>query len=86
MAAVLAARNRDAQIIGVVDQTSTTTDPAFESCRLGEAIQFVANASILGYDVRSAIVLSEESGTPNLRLRECDQLWTKYGQALLQSD
>lgn len=85
MAAALAARNSVAQIIGVLDCT-TKSDAAIDRCPLGEAIRFVANASILGYDVRAAMVIYGERGTPSLRARDCEQLWKKYGEALLQSD
>jgi hypothetical protein len=51
---------------------------------LGHAIQFVANASVLGYDVRGAIVLYGERGTPSLRISDCEHLWAQYGGALLQ--
>ncbi|TGQ32800.1 hypothetical protein EN859_027965 [Mesorhizobium sp. M00.F.Ca.ET.216.01.1.1] len=83
MAAALAARNKDAQILGVFD-TTTESDATIGSRRLGEAIQFVANASILGYDVRAAMVMYGKSGTPSLRARDCEQLWAKYGEALLR--
>jgi len=51
---------------------------------LGHAIQFVANASVLGYDVRGAMVLYGSPGTPSLRKWDCDRLWTQYGGHLLQ--
>ncbi|RRH94278.1 hypothetical protein EH240_27600 [Mesorhizobium tamadayense] len=85
MAAALEARNKEAQILGVLDPT-TKSDAAIDSCRLGEAVQFVANASILGYDVRAAMVLYGEPGSPSLRVRDCEQLWAKYGEALLRQD
>lgn len=47
MAAVLAARNKEAEIVGVVD-SANRTDAAVDIRRLGEAIQFLANAPILG--------------------------------------
>jgi hypothetical protein len=82
MAAKAAAKNEEAQILGIVD-TTTGSDAKIESCRLGEAIQFVANASILGYDVRAAMVFY---GTElhSLRRRDCEQLWSKYGETLLR--
>nr|WP_214477437.1 hypothetical protein [Mesorhizobium sp. dw_380] len=83
MAAALAARNKDAQILGVFD-TTTESAAAIGSCRLGEAVQFVANASILGYDVHAAIVSYGEPGSPSLRVRDCEQLWAKYGEALFR--
>ncbi len=51
---------------------------------LGRAIQFVANASVLGYDVRAAMVLYGEPGTPSLRVWDCEHLWAQYGGALVQ--
>jgi hypothetical protein len=83
MAAVLAARNEDARILGVFDVTNKT-DAAIERRRLGEAIQFVANAPILGYDVRAAVVMYGEPGTPSLRVGDCERLWARYGQSLLR--
>ncbi|RVC62916.1 MAG: hypothetical protein EOS65_12045 [Mesorhizobium sp.] len=82
MAAVLAARNTAAEILGVVD-SANKTDAAVDVRRLGEAVQFLANAQILGYDVRAAMVLYGDLGTPSLRARDCEQLWAKYGKALL---
>ena len=83
MAAALAARNEDAEILGVFDMTNNA-NAAIECRRLGEAIQFVANAPILGYDVRAAMVIYGEPGTPSLRVRDCERLWARYGQALLR--
>ncbi|AZO47720.1 MAG: hypothetical protein EOS58_27075 [Mesorhizobium sp.] len=82
MAAVLAVRNTAAEILGVVD-SANKTDAAVDVRRLGEAVQFLANAPILGYDVRAAMVLYGDLGTPTLRARDCEQLWAKYGKALL---
>ncbi|WP_348984247.1 hypothetical protein [Mesorhizobium mediterraneum] len=83
MASVLAARDEDAQILGVFD-AANKTDAAIDLRRLAEAIQFVGNASILGYDVRAAMVLYGKPGTPSLRASDCEQLWAKYGEALLR--
>ncbi|MBM2714556.1 hypothetical protein JQK88_25705 [Mesorhizobium caraganae] len=82
LAAVLAVRNKEAQILGVFDSTNKT-DATLDVRRLGEAVQFVANAPILGYDVRAAMVVYGDLGTPTLRARDCEQLWAKYGKALL---
>lgn len=82
MAAVLAVRNTAAEILGVVD-SANKTDAAVDVHRLGEAVQFLANAPVLGYDVRAAMVLYGDLGTPTLRARDCEQLWAKYGKALL---
>ncbi len=82
LAAVLAVRNKEAQILSVFDSTNKT-DATLDVRRLGEAVQFVANAPILGYDVRAAIVVYGDLGTPTLRARDCEQLWAKYGEALL---
>lgn len=49
--AVLAARNDDAEILGVLDLTNRT-EAKLGAIRLGNAIQFVANASVL--DMTSA--------------------------------
>ncbi|QND60506.1 hypothetical protein [Mesorhizobium huakuii] len=81
--AVLAARNDDAEILGVLDLTNRT-EAKLGAIRLGNAIQFVANASVLGYDVRAAMVFYGEPGTPSLRAKDCEQLWAQYGVALLQ--
>jgi len=83
MAAALAAKNEEAQILGVVDIT-TGSDAKIEPCRLGEAIQFVANASILGYDLRAAMVFYGRPELHSLRRRDCEQLWSKYGETLLR--
>jgi len=82
MAAVLAVRNKEAEIVGVVD-SANRTDAAVDIRRLGEAIHFLANAPILGYDVRAAMVVYGDLGTSTLRARDCEQLWAKYGKALL---
>lgn len=79
----LSSRNADAEILGVLD-LSNKTEAKFPIVRLGEAIQFVANASVLGYDVRAAMVFYGKSGTPSLRLIDCERLWAKYGAALLE--
>ena len=83
MAAALEARNQEAQILGVSDITNKANVP-IDSCRLGEAIRFVANAPIVGYDVRAAMVMYGETGTPSLRARDCAILWAKFGMALLE--
>ncbi|RVD57435.1 hypothetical protein EN828_04545 [Mesorhizobium sp. M2D.F.Ca.ET.185.01.1.1] len=59
-AAVFEARNTPAEVLGVVDLSSHADSKI--SMRLGEAIQFVANASVLGYDVRGAMVFHGEPG------------------------
>jgi len=82
MAAVLAVRNKEAHILGVFDSTNKT-NVTIDTRRLGEAVQFLANAPILGYEVRSAMVIYGDLGTPTLRARDCEQLWAKYGKALL---
>ncbi|TJV46238.1 MAG: hypothetical protein E5Y02_01380 [Mesorhizobium sp.] len=81
--AVLAGRGADAEIRGVIDLTNKT-EVQIGAISLGRAVQFVANASVLGYDVRSAMVFYGEPGTPSLRTRECEHLWAQYGGALLQ--
>ena len=83
MAGAFEARNQDAQIFGVLDVTSKANAPV-DPCRLGEAIRFIANAPIVGYDVRAAMVMYGETGTPSLRARDCAVLWAKFGMALLQ--
>ena len=82
--AVLAGRGADAEIFGVIDLTNKT-ETRLGAISLGCAIQFVANASVLGYDVRGAMVLYGLPGTPSLRKWDCDRLWTQYGGALLQA-
>lgn len=82
--AVLAGKDADAEIFGVIDlpgQTDTRIGPI----SLGRAIQFVANASVLGYDVRGAMVLYGLPGTRSLRKWDCDRLWAQYGGALVQA-
>ncbi len=81
--AVLAGRGKDAEIFGVID-LSSKTETRISAIGLGRAIQFVANASVLGYDVRGAMVLYGESGTPSLRVWDCERLWRQYGSALLE--
>lgn len=80
---VLAGRNGNAEILGVVDLTNKT-EVHIGAMTLGTAIQFVANASVLGYDVRAAMVFYGEPGTPSLRARDCERLWAQYGGALLR--
>ncbi|RWX58503.1 hypothetical protein EOA24_38920 [Mesorhizobium sp. M2A.F.Ca.ET.039.01.1.1] len=82
--AVLAGRGGDAEIFGVIDLTSKV-ETRIGAISLGRAIQFVANASVLGYDVRGAMVVYGEPGTPSLRAWDCEHLWAQYGGALLQS-
>lgn len=82
MAAVLAVRNKEAQIRGVVDSANKADATVDVHC-VGEAVQLVANAPILGFDVRAAVVTYGDLGTPTLRARDCEQLWAKYGKALL---
>jgi hypothetical protein len=82
VATVLPARNTDAEILGVLDLTNKT-EAKFGVTSLGNAIQFVANASVLGYDVRAAMVFYGEPGTPSLRAKDCEQLWAQHGAALL---
>jgi hypothetical protein len=81
--AVLAGRSGNAEVFGVIDLTNKT-EVEIGATSLGRAIQFVANASVLGYDVRGAMVFYGEPGTPSLRARECERLWAQFGGALLQ--
>ncbi|MGX5843673.1 hypothetical protein ACWGTI_23420 [Mesorhizobium sp. ArgA1] len=81
--AVLAGRDAGAEIFGVIDLTSKI-EVRIGAISLGRAIQFVANASVLGYDVRGAMVLYGEPGTPSLRKWDCERIWAQYGGALLQ--
>ncbi|ADV15372.1 MULTISPECIES: hypothetical protein [Mesorhizobium] len=80
---VMAGRSGGAEIFGVVD-LSTKAEVRINAMNLGMAIQFVANASVLGYDVRSAMVFYGEPGTPSLRANDCDRLWAQFGAALLR--
>ncbi|UVK45691.1 hypothetical protein BPNPMPFG_001251 [Mesorhizobium sp. AR07] len=80
---VLAGRSGNAEIFGVVD-LNDKTEAQIGPINLGMAIQFVANASVLGYDVRSAMVFYGEPGTPSLRARDCERLWAQFGGALLR--
>ena len=81
--AVLAGKGANADVFGVIDLTSKL-ETRIGAISLGHAIQFVANASVLGYDVRSAMVLYGEPRTPSLRVWDCERLWAQYGGALLQ--
>ncbi|MES0200202.1 hypothetical protein [Mesorhizobium sp. M0011] len=81
--AVLAGRGANAEVFGVVDLT-TKAEAKIGPVTLGMAIQFVANASVLGYDVRGAMIFYGEPGTPSLRTRECERLWAQFGGALLR--
>ncbi|RWL94320.1 MAG: hypothetical protein EOR68_22385 [Mesorhizobium sp.] len=81
--AVLTGRGAEAEIFGVIDLTSKI-EIRIGPTSLGRAIQFVANASVLGYDVRRAMVLYGEPGNPSLRVWDCEHLWAQYGGALLQ--
>ena len=82
--AVLAGKAADVEIFGVIDLNSKA-EIRIGAISLGEAIRFVANASVLGYDVRGAMVLYELPGRPSLRKWDCDRLWMQYGGALLQA-
>ncbi len=81
--AVLAGRSGNAEVFGVIDLTNRI-EVRIGATSLGMAIQFVANASVLGYDVRGAMVFYGEPGTPSLRARECERLWAQFGGVLLQ--
>ena len=81
--AVMTARGVNAEIFGVVDLTNKT-EARIGAISLGMAIQFVANASVLGYDVRMAMVFYGEPGSPSLRASDCERLWAQYGGALLR--
>ncbi|TPN86675.1 hypothetical protein FJ987_14240 [Mesorhizobium sp. CU2] len=81
---VMAGRATKVEIFGVIDLNSKA-EIRIGAISLGEAIQFVANASVLGYDVRGAMVRCELPGRPSLRKWDCDRLWTQYGRALLQA-
>ncbi|MCQ8876261.1 hypothetical protein NP945_30925 [Mesorhizobium sp. LMG17149] len=81
--AVLAGRSANAEVFGVVDLT-TKAEAEIGPITVGMAIQFVANASVLGYDVRRAMVFYGEPGTASLRTRECERLWAQFGGALLR--
>ncbi|WP_246696498.1 hypothetical protein [Mesorhizobium sp. SARCC-RB16n] len=85
MAAVLASRDDEVPVLGVFD-AANKKEAAIELLRLGEAVQFIANASVLGYDVRSAMIFYGAPGAPSLRARHCEQLWAKYGMLLVTSD
>ncbi|TPI11155.1 hypothetical protein FJW06_20750 [Mesorhizobium sp. B4-1-3] len=82
--AVLAGRSAEAEVFGVIDLASKI-ETRIRPISLGRAIQFVANASVLGYDVRGAIVLCGFPGKPSLRKWDCDRLWAQYGGALLEA-
>ncbi|RUX33441.1 MAG: hypothetical protein EOS42_06540 [Mesorhizobium sp.] len=81
--AVLAGRGTSAEIFGVIDLTNKI-ETRIGTISLGQAIQFVANASVLGFDVRGAMVFYGLPGTPSLRIWDCQRLWAQYGGALLQ--
>lgn len=81
--AVLAGRSGNAEVFGVID-LANRAEVEIGATSLGQAIQFVANASVLGYDVRGAMVFYGGPGTPSLRARECDRLWALFGGALLR--
>jgi hypothetical protein len=81
--AVLAGRSANAEVFGVIDLTNKT-EAKIGAISLGMAIQFVANASVLGYDVRNAMIFYGEPGTPSLRAKECERLWAQFGGALLR--
>lgn len=72
--AVLADRGAKAEVLGVIDLTHQR-EAQIGAMSLGQAIQFVANASVLGYDVRAAMVFYGEPGTPSLRMWDCEHLW-----------
>ncbi|MBZ9798330.1 hypothetical protein [Mesorhizobium sp. ES1-4] len=80
---VLAVKSESAEVFGVIDLTNKT-EAKIGAVTLGMAIQFVANASVLGYDVRGAMVFYGQPGTPSLRARECERLWAQFGGVLLR--
>lgn len=59
MAAVLASRDYEVQVLGIFD-AANKKEVAVELCRLGEAVQFSANASVLGSDARSLDAVDSE--------------------------
>ncbi|UCI32998.1 hypothetical protein [Mesorhizobium sp. B4-1-4] len=85
MAAVLASRDDEVQVLGVFD-AANKKEASLELRRLGEAVHFLANASVLGYDVRSAIIFHGVAGAPSLRAKQCEQLWAKHGALLVKWD
>ncbi|MBZ9739731.1 MULTISPECIES: hypothetical protein [unclassified Mesorhizobium] len=85
MAAVLASREDEVQVLGVFDAVNKK-EAALELRSLGEAVQFIANASVLGYDVRAAMIFFGPRERPSLRVQHCEQLWAKYGMLLLAPD
>ena len=69
---ILAGRSGNSEIFGLVD-LNDKAEAQISPVNLGMAIQFVANASVLGYDVRSAMVFYGGPGTPSLRARDCER-------------
>ncbi|ESY89130.1 hypothetical protein NKI51_09355 [Mesorhizobium australicum] len=85
MAAVLASRDDEVRVLGVFD-AANKKEAAIELRRLGDAVHFIANASVLGYDVRSAMIFYGNAGVPSLRAQHCEQLWAKYSTLLVEPD
>ncbi|MER9348840.1 hypothetical protein [Mesorhizobium sp. M0227] len=79
--AVLAGRGVNAEVFGVVD-LSTKTEAKIGPITLGMAIQLVANASVLGYDVRGAMIFYGEPGTPSLGQESANACGAQFGGAL----
>ncbi|BAB48045.1 hypothetical protein [Mesorhizobium japonicum] len=84
MKAVFALRHVRARIMGVVDAREHK-GAQIEDRYLGQAIAFIAQAPMDGFDVRAAVVLYGERGNESLRAQDCAQLWAKYGKTIAEN-
>ncbi|TGP17962.1 MULTISPECIES: hypothetical protein [unclassified Mesorhizobium] len=84
MASVFRMRHAPASILGVRSLGRGQADPIFHSRPLGEAIRFVAEADGL-YDLSAVAISYGDRSTPPLGSREVRQLWTEYGQRLIEA-
>ena len=73
MAAVFALRHVRARIVRIID-TRDSRGAEIADRYLGQAIVFIAQATMIGYDVRFAAVLYGEHDTESLRPRLCAAL------------
>lgn len=84
MASVFRMRHVPASISGVRSLGRGQADPIFHSRPLGEAIRFIAEADGQ-YDLSAVAISYGDRSTPALGCREAKQLWSEYGERLMEA-
>jgi len=84
MASVFRMRHVPASISGVRSLGRGQADPFFHSRPLGEAIRFIAQAEGQ-YDLSAVAIFYGDRQTPPLGNREIKQLWSEYGERLMEA-